>query len=1346
ELQPIYYAGTTGKCKPGISPTPTPTPDNSVRLSYITPNHGGDNGVVSAAIYGSNIPQGSSVKLTRAGQADITGSETSVSLDGRSVTTRFDLTGKELGAWDVVVTAADSRSAMIPAGFTVERGTDPDVWIDLVGRYTFRSSATERMFLVYGNNGNVDSPGTYLRFFVPAPMIVTDAPMIDGSLPNKSVDTEGTTLEYYVASVHANSSAAVPIVLTAPDSLAHRSIDLDLGVMTGSDLEQAVPGIDPTQHTTFDNVSSSPNHFTFRVNTTGDSGPQVFTHDVTLIGVDNPLDTSVTEEEIGTDLRVTVDATVPADLFPDAVSSNGTVQGPSPESSTRNPFFRMIDVVTGPVDHWVRQGRLADERKKRDQMIIRNMRRTSLHCLQGMGVITTATAKKLESFQRAKRISEFFNGPSGIIAPNELGGVVEAYGYIDPLLDESFWPTVQQEAKARFLEDGENLVRLHPELAAVRQAAFETGNNFQWTVMTKCHAVKVKRIGRNLVVVFSWDPNDKDGPQGAGTAHFISGTQPSNYAVYFENLSSATAPVQKAVVTDQLDISKLDPATFSLESFAFGGRVVPVPDGASDYTVDVDMRPDKNLIVRITSDLDETTGLLTVTYLALDPTTMLPVTDPSAGFLPPNHNSPEGQGVVMFRISPRPGLGAGTEIRNHARIVFDNNAPIETPDWVNTVDNSKPASSVTSVVKSSCGPDLSVSWSGTDTGSGIASYSIFVSDNGGPYSEWQTETAAGTASYSGTAGHSYSFYSVARDGAGNTEDVPSTPDVSVTASANTPPVLGYTNQSLNIGSSLSVNPSIAPTDNGSVQSITLLNAGTYTGGISVNNATGLISLSNAGPAGTHTVVIRATDNCGLTNDASFQVTVNNTAPKVASTNVSRSAGSASLSANIAIATDAEQAAGTLAVKVNGGASATANNVTVANLAISPNGIISALISTPCNASTATFTITATDNGSLTSSTPVTVTIIPPPTTPTAGSNSPVVVGGTLALSASSIAGANYAWSGPGGFNSALQNPSITNVTLAASGTYNVTASINGCMSPAASTLVVVNPAPTPTPTPTPSGTDIVFASNRDSFGTQARHLDFGDFFGNFEIYGMRSNGTGIIRLTNNNDLDLAPALSPDKQKIAFMSERGGHFDIYTMNVNGTGLTRLTTASQFDGFPSWSPDGTKIVFQSDRAGNAEIYVMNANGTGVTRLTTDAALDTMPAWSPNGAKIAFVSMRNGNSEIYSMNPNGSGVTRLTNDRGIDASPSWSPDSSKIAFMSTRDLGAEIYVMNANGSGVTRLTNNAFWVIDTDPSWGANGKILFSSTRNGASEIYVMNANGTLQTRLTSNFLAWDISPKW
>jgi len=113
---------------------------------------------------------------------------------------------------------------------------------------------------------------------------------------------------------------------------------------------------------------------------------------------------------------------------------------------------------------------------------------------------------------------------------------------------------------------------------------------------------------------------------------------------------------------------------------------------------------------------------------------------------------------------------------------------------------------------------------------------------------------------------------------------------------------------------------------------------------------------------------------------------------------------------------------------------------------------------------------------------------------------------------------------------------------------------------------------------------------------------------------------------------------------------------------------------------------------------------------------------------------------------MNPNGSGVTRLTNDRGIDASPSWSPDSSKIAFMSTRDLGAEIYVMNANGSGVTRLTNNAFWVIDTDPSWGANGKILFSSTRNGASEIYVMNANGTLQTRLTSNFLAWDISPKW
>ena len=51
--------------------------------------------------------------------------------------------------------------------------------------------------------------------------------------------------------------------------------------------------------------------------------------------------------------------------------------------------------------------------------------------------------------------------------------------------------------------------------------------------------------------------------------------------------------------------------------------------------------------------------------------------------------------------------------------------------------------------------------------------------------------------------------------------------------------------------------------------------GTYTGTISVNNTSGVISVSNAAPVGAHSITVRATDNCGATTDASFTLNVSN---------------------------------------------------------------------------------------------------------------------------------------------------------------------------------------------------------------------------------------------------------------------------------------------------------------------------------------------------------------------------------------------------------------------------------------------------------------------------------------
>lgn len=77
-------------------------------------------------------------------------------------------------------------------------------------------------------------------------------------------------------------------------------------------------------------------------------------------------------------------------------------------------------------------------------------------------------------------------------------------------------------------------------------------------------------------------------------------------------------------------------------------------------------------------------------------------------------------------------------------------------------------------------------------------------------------------------------------------------------------------------------------------------------------------------------------------------------------------------------------------------------------------------------------------------------------TPTAGSNSPVSAGGTINLTASTVPGATYYWTGPNNFTSTQQNPSIPNASVNEAGTYTVVAIANGCTSAVATVTVVVN--------------------------------------------------------------------------------------------------------------------------------------------------------------------------------------------------------------------------------------------------------------------------------------------------
>lgn len=321
-------------------------------------------------------------------------------------------------------------------------------------------------------------------------------------------------------------------------------------------------------------------------------------------------------------------------------------------------------------------------------------------------------------------------------------------------------------------------------IAGVVEVAFDAGR-----VWVECSDVfgDNEQHSLHVTAVSSWDPNDKIGSQGAGQGQFITGEEPLRYSVFFENVETATAPAQEVIITDQLDVANMDLSTLSLGPIAFGDTSVTPPPGLSSFATDVDLRPDKDLIVRIEANLNPNSGLLTWRFTSLDPDTGDFPDDPLAGFLPPNITPPEGDGSVLFTVNPKEGLPTGIEIRNKALIVFDTNVPIETPEWFNTLDNTGPTSIVLNLASVQDSTDFLVEWSGEDEGSGIRDYAIYVSEESGPFTEWLSNTSDTSGIFSGEDGKIYEFYSVARDRTGNLEDKDAVAEAITDVIANTVP-------------------------------------------------------------------------------------------------------------------------------------------------------------------------------------------------------------------------------------------------------------------------------------------------------------------------------------------------------------------------------------------------------------------------------------------------------------------------------------------------------------------------------------------------------------------------------
>ncbi len=134
-----------------------------------------------------------------------------------------------------------------------------------------------------------------------------------------------------------------------------------------------------------------------------------------------------------------------------------------------------------------------------------------------------------------------------------------------------------------------------------------------------------------------------------------------------------------------------------------------------------------------------------------------------------------------------------------------------------------------------------------------------------------------------------------------------------------------------------------------------------------------------------------------------------------------------------------------------------------------------------------------------------------------------------------------------------------------------------------------------------------------------------------EIAGVGRDGKDRRTLTSGG-INNWPAYSPDGSHIAFCSSRDGEFDLYVMAADGTGVRRVVKLDGMQTRPAWSPDGRRLAFTWNRAGVYEIHAVNLDGTGLVRLAASAERSDYPTWHPDGGAVVFVGERAGKFDLY------------------------------------------------------------------------------------------------------------------
>jgi len=238
-----------------------------------------------------------------------------------------------------------------------------------------------------------------------------------------------------------------------------------------------------------------------------------------------------------------------------------------------------------------------------------------------------------------------------------------------------------------------------------------------------------------------------------------------------------------------------------------------------------------------------------------------------------------------------------------------------------------------------------------------------------------------------------------------------------------------------------------------------------------------------------------------------------------------------------------------------------------------------------------------------------------------------------------------------------------------------------------------------------------------------------------------------------NFYNTSPAISPQGDKIAFISDRNDYFDVYLISaLDGEILNKIVSGQKTKDFEemhlltpgiTWSPDGTKIALAVKAGEHDAIVIVDVKSGKQEKIKLDLDGVFSVDWSKDGNLLTFVGVKTPQSDIYLYNIATKELKNLTEDIFSDMDPVFSPDGKTIYFSSDRsdftsskmvprgfkiwkyDFGqTDIYSIEVSTGNIKRITKQEHGS-KSSPVVAPDGKrIIYIADISGINNVYVQD----------------------